>query len=276
MLSGPLSGLVLQVSNWHWMFLLGGLPAWLWAIVWWRAIPRSRDEAHWLPAGERSRLEAGLAAEHADFVASQTPSDWRAMLRYRTVWLLLGATCFNNMIFYGFGLWLPTMLKAASAMNISHVGFLNALPYLASAIGLIICTRSSDLRKERRLHAAIPMIAGGILLFLGSQTGWGLLQMAAFVMAGFTMYMTLPLISTLVTDILPSPLAIPAISMIGGVGNLVGGFAGAQIIGSLNQITGNFTFAFGFIAVLGVIGGFLILAVRPSRVEIKPAIPEPA
>jgi sugar phosphate permease len=268
-LSGPLSGLVLQYWSWHTMFVLGGLPAWIWAIVWWRTIPKDLDHAHWLPAEERRRLENGLALEQAQFAATHVSKDWHGMLRQPAVWLLLGATCLNNMIFYGFGLWLPTVLKAASALNIGKVGLLNALPYVASGIGLVWCTRSSDRHKERRRHAGLPMIIGGVLLFLGTQVGWGVLQMVIFILVGFTMYMTLPLISTLVTDILPSPLAIPAIAMIGGVGNLFGGFVGPQMVGTLKQMTGNFTVAFSLIGVFGVIGGLLILAVRPVRPDVS-------
>jgi sugar phosphate permease len=266
-LSGPLSGLVLQYADWHWMFITGGLPAWIWAAVWWRTIPRDLDHATWLPAEERRQLEAGLAAEGVASAASGVKPDWRGMLRQPAVYLLLGATCFNNMLFYGFSLWLPTVLKAATSMNIASIGMVNALPYIAAAIGLVLCTRSSDRHKERRLHAAIPMIAAGILLVLGAHTDFGLLKMFIFILVGFAMYMTLPLISAMVTDFFPSRMAMPASATIGSFGNLFGGFVGPQLIGSLNQITGNFTLAFTIIGVLSVGGGLVILAIRPVRSE---------
>jgi len=266
-LSGPLSGLVLQYADWHWMFITGGLPAWIWAVVWWRSIPRDLDHATWLPADERRQLEAGLAAEGVASAASGVKPDWRGMMRQPAVYLLLGATCFNNMLFYGFSLWLPTVLKAATSMNIASIGMVNALPYIAAAIGLVLCTRSSDRHKERRLHAAIPMIAAGILLVLGAHTDFGLVKMFIFILVGFAMYMTLPLISAMVTDFFPSRMAMPASATIGSFGNLFGGFVGPQLIGSLNQITGNFTLAFTIIGALSVGGGLVILAIRPVRSE---------
>ncbi len=267
-LSGPLSGIVLQYADWHWMFITGGLPAWIWAAVWWRSIPRDLDHATWLPAEERRQLEAGLAAEGVASAASRVKPDWHGMLRQPAVYLLLGATCFNNMLFYGFSLWLPTVLKAATSMNIASIGLVNALPYVAAAIGLVLCTRSSDRHKERRLHGAIPMIAAGILLVLGAHTDFGLLKMSIFILVGFVMYMTLPLISTMVTDFFPSRMAMPASATIGSFGNLIGGFVGPQLIGSLNQITGNFTLAFTIIGALSVFGGLLIVAIRPVRSEV--------
>jgi len=271
-LSGPLSGIVLQYADWHWMFITGGLPAWIWAVVWWRSIPRDLDHATWLPAEERRRLEAGLAAEGVASAASGVKPDWRGMLRQPAVYLLLGATCFNNMLFYGFSLWLPTVLKAATSMNIASIGMVNALPYIAAAIGLVLCTRSSDRHKERRFHGAIPMIAAGILLVLGAHTDFGLFKMFIFILVGFAMYMTLPLISAMVTDFFPSRMAMPASATIGSFGNLFGGFVGPQLIGSLNQITGNFTLAFTIIGALSVFGGLVILAIRPVRSEAIAAI----
>jgi MFS family permease len=143
----------------------------------------------------------------------------------------------------------------------------NALPYIAAAIGLVLCTRSSDRHKERRLHAALPMVAAGILLVLGAHTEFGLFKMFIFILVGFAMYMTLPLISAMVTDFFPSRMAMPASATIGSFGNLFGGFVGPQLIGSLNQITGNFTLAFTIIGALSVCGGLVILAIRPVRSE---------
>jgi sugar phosphate permease len=267
LLSGPISGIVLTHTNWHVMFVLEGLPAWIWAGVWWRGIPAGPEQAGWLPLSERTQLEAGLATERAAFAAAQAPSDWRGMLRQPAVWLLLGATCFNNMTFYGIGLWLPSAIKAASALDIGRVGWLSALPYLAAIAGVLLVTQSSDRRKERRLHAAIPMIVGGLLLYVGSHvaTHSGIAQVVSFTLIGFFMFMTLPLISTLVTDILPRPLAVPAIGLIGGVGNLFGGFVGPLLIGYLKQTTGGFSLAFGLLGLFGVIGGLFVLGVRTTR-----------
>jgi len=135
-----------------------------------------------------------------------------------------------------------------------------------------VCTRSSDRRQERRFHGAIPMIFAGIMLFIGSQIEFSFVKMGIFVLVGFAMYMTLPLISAMVTDFFPSRMAMPASATIGSFGNLFGGFVGPQLIGSLNQITGNFTLAFTIIGALSVFGGLVILAIRPVRSEAIAAI----
>src|ERR1700691_284368 len=116
LLAGPLSGLVLTYSNWHVMLMLEGLPAWIWALVWWRTIPDSPQSATWLKTEERQVLLGGLAAEQAEFDATVGAIDWWGMIVHPGVWLLLVAKTFNNMVEYGFTLWLPAGNQERTAL----------------------------------------------------------------------------------------------------------------------------------------------------------------
>ena len=171
---------------------------------------------------------------------------------------MLGAFSFVNMVSYGFGLWLPSAIKAASQLNIGSIGLLSALPYIASIIGVIAITQSSDRNRERRYHAGLPMIAIGTLLWVGAYFGRTsmALEIGVFTFMGLFLYMYLPLIFTFLTEILPRDMAIPAIAFVGGVGNLFGGFIGPTLVGWVREETGSFTTAFTMLAVFGVVGGF--------------------
>lgn len=262
LLAGPISGLILSYSTWHTMFILEGLPAWVWAAVWWRNIPNRLEDAAWMSAEDRTDLRSAFAAEQAGL---QRPhKDWRGILTDRNVWLLLCAFSMINMLSYGFSLWLPSAIKAASTLGIGSVGMLSALPYIAAVFGLIAVTRSSDKRGERRLHVAIPMLAIGVLLWVGAYFGQHavVIQMVAFVAMGFFLYMYLPILFTFLTEILPQEMAIPAIAFVGGVGNLFGGFVGPWLVGLIKEQTGSFMPAFTLLAVLAVIGSGCALLVR--------------
>jgi sugar phosphate permease len=193
------------------------------------------------------------------------------MFRQPAVWLLLIAFSLNNMVDYGFTLWLPTALKSVSSADISHIGLLSALPYLASIAGIALVSYSSDRFQERRFHAGMPLLIVGALLWVGSRTGAHSVaaEVAAFTAIGFFMFMTLPLISALTTDILPREWAIPAIAFTGGIGNLFGGFVGPVMIGWLKQTHGDFSLAFAVLGVLGALGGLSVLAVRRPASEQK-------
>jgi len=264
LLSGPISGLVLTYTSWHVMLMIEGLPAWIWAVVWWRTIPASVDSAAWLEAADRAQLARQLDAEQAEFATVRAAADWRGMFRQPAVWLLLIAFSLNNMVDYGFTLWLPTALKSVSSADIGHIGLLSALPYLASIVGIVLVSYSSDRFQERRFHAGMPLLIVGVLLWAGSQAGAHsvAVEVAAFTAIGFFMFMTLPLISALTTDILPREWAIPAIAFTGGIGNLFGGFVGPFMIGWLKQVHGDFSLAFAVLGVLGALGGLSVLAVR--------------
>ena len=267
LLAGPISGTVLAHYDWRLMFVVEGLPAWVWAAVWWFAIPPSLHQASWLAPSERDRVASALEREQRSLGPIRT-EHWSVVLRHPSVWLLLGGFSLINMLSYGFSLWLPTALKSVSSMRIASVGLVSALPYFAAIIGLLIITRSSDRQGERRLHAGIPMILIGLLLLVGANLGgqsvvW---QMVAFTAMGFFLYMYLPLIFTFTTEILPQSVSIPAIAFIGGVGNLFGGFVGPVLVGWVNGITHNFTIAFSLLAICGIAGGCLVIAVREDRV----------
>ncbi|HEY1856664.1 MFS transporter [Acidocella sp.] len=270
LIAGPVSGLILSYASWHLMFVLEGLPAWIWAFVWARTVPRRLQDAPWLDAAERTALSRALEAEQAE-LRSHHRGTWRDMLREPSVWLLLGAFSFVNMVSYGFGLWFPSAIKAASKLDIGSIGLLSALPYIASTIGVIAITQSSDRNRERRYHAGLPMIAIGTLLWVGAYFGSAsiALEIGVFTFMGLFLYMYLPLIFTFLTEILPRDMAIPAIAFVGGVGNLFGGFIGPTLVGWVREETGSFTTAFTMLAVFGVVGGLLTLLVRPRSHSLE-------
>jgi sugar phosphate permease len=263
LLAGPISGFVLAHWEWRTMLVIEGLPAWIWALVWWRAMPSSLSEAHWLSAPEQQRLSSALASEQAAF-AGTAHDPWYSIIRHPTVWLLLGGFSLINMVSYGVTLWLPSAINAMGRVGAMGVGMLSALPYLTAAIGLVVATRSSDHFRERRLHASGAMVMIGLLLLIAANLGGHsiLLQMVAFTLMGFFYYMYLPLIFTLATEILPQRTAIPAVAFIGGVGNLFGGFVGPTLVGWMMGLTGDFTRAFSVLAIGGIIGGLLVFMIR--------------
>ena len=269
LLAGPISGMVLAHSDWRVMFVAEGLPAWIWAIGWWIAIPSSPDQASWMSPAERGKLQTALASEQAE-IGEQRHDGLAAVLLHPVVWALTLGFSLINMVSYGFTLWLPSALKAASTLGIADIGWLSALPYLTAIPGLLWITRSSDRRRERRMHAGLPMMAIGLLLLagvhLGANSVW--VQMAVFTVMGFFLYMYLPVIFTFATEILPQRTAIPAVAFIGGVGNLFGGFVGPTMVGWIRESTGSFPLAFTVLGVGGIIGGVLVLAVR-GRVPAK-------
>lgn len=253
-LSGPISGLVLTYANWHMMFVLEGLPAWIFAIVWWRVIPDSVDSATWLAPSERQALQEELVQESS--ASGPTAGLWK-LLAQPMVWMFVFIETSATMLTYAFTLWLPTVLKEASNASIASVGLLSAVPYIAGAVGMLLIARSSDRSGDRRIHIAVPLIVISVLLFIGSRMDPHMIsvQMMIFTVIGLCLFMNYPIIAALIMETFPRPLAIPAVAFAGCLSNLFGGFGGPVVVGWLKGVSGDFSLAFVLLAGIGVLGG---------------------
>jgi sugar phosphate permease len=273
LIAGPASGLLLATHDWRFMLVAEGLPAVIWAVIWYWRVPGSLAAAAWLSPSEREDLSDALREEQV-VLGEVEGGAWRSMLAEPVVWYLISGFALINLLVNGFTLWLPSAIKSVSAFGMLSVGLLSALPWIADMLGIVVISRSSDKRQERRLHAAIPMILAGLLLLIAANVGmWSFVfQMLLFTLMGFFVHMFLPLLFAYTTEVLPQKTAIPAIAFIGALGNLVGGFVGPLVVGVLTSLTHDFRLAFSFLAACGVIGGVLVMrAVRkPEDVHSTP------
>ena len=171
MIANPISGFVLSVSDWRTMFLIEAVPGLLCGGVWLWAIADSPATAAWLPAAERDRLMAELAAEAATI--PPRAGHWLTVLYSRPVVLLVLYNFGALAAEWGVGFWLPSVVKETGA-SIGLVGVLTALPYAVGATMMVLVARSSDRRQERKWHMIAATSASGVFLFCAQfATGFG-------------------------------------------------------------------------------------------------------
>ncbi len=125
---------------------------------------------------------------------------------------------------YGIGLWLPQIVKNFGLTTV-ETGFVTAIPYLVSVVGMVLWTRHSDRTDERRWHVALPAIAGGLALGAAGYAGSPTLAMVALSLAALGVFSALATFWTLPTALLTGTAAAGGIALINAVGNL-GGFVG--------------------------------------------------
>src|SRR3546814_3466165 len=58
-----LSGYLVDAMGWRWMFIMQGLPALIWAFIWWTMIDEKPRNARWLTFDEKQALEIRLRKE---------------------------------------------------------------------------------------------------------------------------------------------------------------------------------------------------------------------
>lgn len=270
-LAGPISGAILAHYDWRIMMIVEGLPAWIFCIVWFFTIPRNLESAKWLSAADREVIQRSLQAEQAAYQAPAT-DPWWTILSERAVWLLTLGFGLNGVLLYGTTLWLPTVMKSYGGLSEVMIGVYSGAPFVMSMFGIYYITSRSDKHgQERRMHAAVPTILTGLSMIAAAfvPVSFYPIQIALFMLAGFTLKMLTPLVAARVMEMLPTRKAVPAVAIVIGVGNLIGQFCGPLIVGYLKSISQDFTLSLAALGTSAVIGGVLIMASRTKEERIR-------
>ncbi|HUI43649.1 MAG TPA: MFS transporter [Terriglobia bacterium] len=271
--SSPLSGWILGRWNWRVLLIAEGCLPFVWLVAWLTRIHDHPHQARWISAAERTYLEETLQREQAELEqaeaaeasdsAAQAPA-WRALvsgpvLLMCLVYFMLDA---GN---YGYLFWLPTAMEKAKQLSHLWVGVLFAVPYVVTGIGMVLISRHSDRRGERRHHVAGPLawsglcLLGGVLLSRYSAAG----SFALIALVGAGSYGALGPFWAIPTETLPSRAAGSAMGLVNALGNL-GGYFGPLAAGYLIKRTGDTFYAFGLLSLGLLAGGALALLLPRS------------
>ncbi len=174
-LGSPVSGLILDhvhwlgLSSWRWLLILEGAPAIIFGVLTYFLLPSRPQEAKFLTAEEKEWIRAELGREEQQKLDQRRYSALQALACGR-VWHLVFA--YSGLVFGVNTLqsWGPQLVKSLSSRySNSMVGLLLTIPNLVGLAAMILVSRSSDRRLERRYHVAIPaIIAAAALVLLGT------------------------------------------------------------------------------------------------------------
>lgn len=263
------SGYLIEATSWRWMFIIEGLPAIIWAIVFWKLIDDQPRDAKWLPAAELKHVEDGLAEEQK----SLTPvNSYLEAFRSRNVIILSVQYFLWSLGIYGFVFWLPSIVKAGSGEGIGATGLISAAPYALAVICMWFNSRASD-RSGKRAAYVWPWLVLGALAFYGSYligAGHFWLSFPLLVIAGACMYAPYGPYFAYIPEFLPRNVAGPSIALINSFGAL-GGFAGSYLIGWLNGATGSTSASFLLMAISLAVAALLMLGVRVKKQPVSAA-----
>lgn len=278
-LGGPLSGWLLEVTggmlglrNWQWMFIIEGIAASVVGVIaYFYLVSRPRD-ATWLSPEERAALENAIAAEDRHKTA-HGPSSALAALKDMNVLRFVLIYFAVQISVYGVIFYLPTRISELTGSAIGlKVGLLTAIPWLCALIALRFITGYADATGRHRLLAAcmLAMAAAGISVStLGDQIAPVLL---AFCFATIGFVVVQPLFWALPTAYLAGPAAASGIALIGSLGNL-GGFIAPTLKTMMEALFHSQRAGMLALACAGVIGVVLLLGIGArSRREDEAAL----
>ncbi|WP_029422679.1 MFS transporter [Alicyclobacillus macrosporangiidus] len=274
-ITGPLSGWILTIWNWRGVFIVEGLLSLALIAIWLPMMSDRPRDAKWISQAELQYIEGKLRQEEEAVRKDQAgPVSMGTLLANGNIWkLILIYFCYQTGI-YGFSLWLPTILKSLTHMGMGSVGWLSAIPYIGTAIGLYIFASRSDKSNNRKLYTGLPMIGFAICLLLSVWTKNHIWVSFAFLVGcGVFLQAASPTFWTIPPLLFTPEVAGGARGIINALGNL-GGFLGPYIVGLLTSIAGSNAGIYGLAVFLAL--GFLLTLTLPSKVSGKPAADMPS
>ena len=265
--SGALLGLTGKgLSGWQWMFLMEGIPAiLLGAAVFW-ALADNPHEAGWLKGEERAWLLERLALEQEAESSLRKENLWRVLISPR-IWMLSMVYFGVPTTMYGVTLWLPSVIRSLSGLSYFMTGLVSTLPFLATAIAMVLVGMHSDRTGERRWHTAIPAFVGAGVLGLAGYGGSAVLVVACI---GLGMACAESMVGpfwAMATSRMAGLSAAAGIAVINSLANL-GGYFGPDIIGFFRKLNGGFRgglLAIG--ATLALSGAIALIVGREPKSE---------
>jgi sugar phosphate permease len=256
------SGYLIQATSWHWMFIIEGLPAIIWAVVFWIFIDDRPAQSRWLTLGETKAVEDILAEEQRSLPPVR--GYWEAFKRQNVILLSIQYALWSIGV-YGFIFWLPTIIKAASKQGIGNTGALTALPYALAIVLMLLNSHWSDRSSQRSVFVWPWLLVGAAAFYISFAIGTGHFwwSFLLLVIAGGMMYAPYGPYFAVVPEFLPVNVSGAAMALINSFGAL-GGFLGAYIVGLFIGHTGRGA-AFIFMACCLVLAALLMLPIRTAR-----------
>jgi len=271
-IGGPASGWIMQSlagkfgwAGWQWLFLLEGLPAIVIGIMVYLYLDDRIPNATWLSEEEKQVLEKNIEAEAQE----KQSHSLREAFGSGMVWLMSFIYFCLLMGMYGVTFWLPTLIKATGVKSVLNVGLLTSIPFAAGVIGMVLISRSSDKRQERRWHCAVPAAISCISLILSTIYGKDTILAVMFLslaMAGSLS--ALPAFWILPTSFLGGTAAAAGIAVVNSIGNL-SGFLGNYLVGWLTDLTHSTNSGVYVLAAAAFVGAALVITLVPSKLVNK-------
>jgi sugar phosphate permease len=259
-----LSGYLIKSVGWRWMFIFEGLPAVIWAFLWWRIVDDRPRDAKWLTLTQKNDLEEHLQQEQ---LTIKPVKNYAEAFKSRIVILLCLQYALWCIGVYGFVMWLPSILNAAPDMNIVKTGWLASIPYVLAVISMLGASYFSDKTLNRKAFIWPFLLVGSVAFYssylVGTSNFW--LSFVLLVIAGGALYAPYGPFFAIITEILPRNVAGGAIALINSFGAL-GSFAGSYIVGYLNGATGKFGPSYLFMA------GSLFISAILTMVTVKGSV----
>lgn len=262
-------------SGWRWMLFLEGIPAVLLGIACYFFLTDRPEQAKWLKPEEKEWLLAELERDRQSRKNVKSLGVMKTMTNPKVLYL-----AFIYFVYQcgslGVGYWMPQIIKGFSdSLTHTEIGLIAMLPYIVATVAMVVWSRSSDRRNERKLHSAIPLLVAALGLVGAGMLGSPVLSMAMICIALSGLYSFKSPFWALPTLFLDRTTAAVSIAVINSIGNL-GGFVGPSMIGVVKGNSQSAATGLLFLSALLAIAFLMTALMRVSNKEPGQTVPASA
>lgn len=248
-------------SGWRWVFMIEGTPAVIMGIIAYYFLTDSPKHAKWLADDERNWLVSKLDRENA--VNNTTNGGAVAGFKSIRVWHLAAIYLFFQAGVQVMLSWQPTIVKSFSqAFSHSTIGTILMIPPLLAAVIMVLWSRSSDLKGERKYHALFPIIACLVGIGAAVLSPVIIVKVLGIILFGATYPALYGVFWTLPSIYLTGAQAAVGIAIISSASSL-SGFLANSAVGSLEESYGS-----GGVMTL-VIGCLVLSAILMALLRVR-------
>jgi sugar phosphate permease len=255
-----ITGFLIERFGWQRTFIFEGVPSVLWAVIWMLFVREHPTDARWMPADEAEQITARLAVEQRELPSSAHDTTLRsALLRKDVIVLSVQYFCWSVGV-YGFVLWLPTIVRQGSSLNMGRTGLVSAAPYLVAIVLMFIVSQISD-RTGRRTQMVWPFLLLSGVAMMGSfllQPYGFLWAYLCLLIAGGGMYAPYGPFFAIMPERIPQSRVGEVMALVNSAGAL-GGFAGSYLVGLLRAVTGSERPGYLLMSIFLILSALLIL-----------------
>ena len=265
-IGAPLSGFLLNIeshglSGWQWLFIYEALPSVILGLATLIILPDFPNRVRWLVDDERNWIIDSLRNEAA---ATEHTAGHGGFLKAMLNPLILQLSFvyfLSQAAGYSAGLFLPGIVAKFGYDN-TTTGWLLSIPPVAGIFGMLAVARSSDRRRERKLHLALCFALVGIGL-----TGAGLTAGHITLLLMFVSIFSIgasaltPVFWTIPPTLLKPGVLAAGIAAVNSLGAL-GGFVGPTVFGYVKEATGSAPYGLMIGGAAAFVSALLVLMFR--------------
>ncbi|MHC8327845.1 MFS transporter [Pseudomonas sp. LB1P83] len=275
LISGPLSGLLLQISGfgmhgWQWMYFIEGMFSVGLCVFVWFWLDSKPHDAKWLTRAEQDALVKAIDDEQlAREAATPIKPSLSKLLKDRQIILFCLIYFFIQLTIYAATFWLPSIIKKMGDLSDIQVGLFNSIPWLLSIVGMYAFASLSAKWKNQQAWVAAALLIAAAGMFM-STTGGPVFAFVAICFAALGFKSASSLFWPIPQAYLDARIAAGVIALINSVGNL-GGFVAPTTFGLLEEHTGSIQGGLYGLAATSIIAAIIVFAARNTP-KTAPAV----